>query len=135
MSNFNSNYYDADSADNTILSDPSIPTQQASVSVNGDLGVADGLSNGGVFGNLALTTANTAYEAKVGGSRLANRKSLTIVALDSMYWGYSSSVTISNGTPLYKDQTLIFNVDPNSTFQVWLVASAASKNARITESP
>ena len=135
MSNFNSNYYDADSPNNVIISDSTTTTQQTSVSVNGDLGVVDGLSDGGVFGNLALTTANTAYEAKVGGSRLANRKSLTIVALDSMYWGYSSSVTTSNGTPLYKDQTLIFNVDPNSTFQVWLVVSAANKNARITESP
>jgi hypothetical protein len=135
MSNFNSNYYDADSPNNVIISDPNVTTQQTSVSVNGDLGVADGLSDGGVFGNLNLVTGNTAYEAKVGGSRLANRKNLTIIALDNMYWGYSNTVTTANGTPLYKDQTIIFDIDPSSTFQVWLVASTNNKNARITESP
>ena len=136
MSNFNSAFYDADSPDNTVLSDPTTPTQQASVSVNGDLGVADGLSTGGVNGNLLLTTGGTTYEAKVGGSRLANRKSLTITALDDMYWGYSNTVTASTGTPLYKNQQIVFSIDPNSsTFQVWLVATANSKNARITESP
>jgi hypothetical protein len=135
MADFN-NFVDTDSPDNTIISDPTTPTQRASVSINGDVGVADGLSSGGVNGNLVLTTANTAYEAKVGGSRLAYRKSLTITALDDMYWGYSNAVTTSNGTPLYKNQQIVFSVDPNdSSFQVWLVASASSKNARITESP
>jgi hypothetical protein len=136
MSNFNSNYYDADSPNNVIISDPATPTQQVSVSVNGDLGVADGLSNGGVFGNLLLSTANTAYEAKVGGSRLALRKTLMVTALDDMYWGFSNAVTTSTGTPLFKNQQLTFSIDPNaSTFQVWLVAGANSKNARIVESP
>jgi len=98
------------------------------------LKVIDGLRNGGVHGSLTLTTGGTTYEAKVGGSRLANRKSLTITALDDMFWGYDNTVTTSSGTPLYKNQQIIFAIDPDSTFQVWLVASANSKVARIAES-
>lgn len=106
------------------------------VTTNGDLKASDGLRNGGVHGNLTLTTVNTAYEAKVGGSRLSNRKSMTIVPLDSdMYWGYDNSVTTANGTPLMKNQPLIFAIDPDSTFQVWLICVNANKNVRITESP
>lgn len=94
----------------------------------------DGLRNGGTHGSMTLTTANTAYEAKVGGSRLANRKSLTITAMDDMFWGYDSSVTTATGTPLYKNQQIVFAIDPDSTFQVWLIAGTNSKTARITES-
>jgi hypothetical protein len=112
-----------------------IPNEAAQITQNRDLTVSDGIRNGGVYGNLALTTGGTTYEAKVGGSRLANRKLLSITALDDMYWGYDSSVTTSTGTPLVKNQQIIFSADPNSTFQVWLVASANSKNARITEAP
>jgi hypothetical protein len=112
-----------------------VETTFAKVSSNGDISAADGLSDSGVQGNLVLTTAGTAYEAKVGGSRLALRKSLTITALDDLYWGYTNAVTTATGTPLYKNQQIIFAIYPNSNFQVWLVASGASKNARITESP
>lgn len=103
----------------------------------GDINVSDGLKNGGVHGNLAMATGGTAYEAKVGGSRLANRKLLTIVALDDMYWGYDNTVTTSSGTPLYKNQFISFAINPDSgnTFQIWVVASGNNKNARITESP
>ena len=109
-------------------------TDTAKITTNSDLSVSDGLRDGGVYGALTLTTGGTTYEAKVGGSRLANRKCLTITAMDDMYWGYSSSVTTSNGTPLYKNQQIIFSIDPDSTFQVWLVASSSSKSARISES-
>lgn len=109
-------------------------TNTAEISNNGELEVVDGLRNGGTYGSLALTTANTAYEVKVGVSRLANRKSLTITAMDDMYWGYDNAVTISTGTPLYKNQQIIFAIDPNSTFQIWVVAGSNSKSARITES-
>ena len=133
MVDFNT-FNDTDSPENTNIADASDPTIKASVSSNGDLGVVDGLSNGGVYGNLSLTTGGTAYEAKVGVSRLAYRKSLTITALDDMYWGYDNTVTTSTGTPLNKNQQIVFSIDPSSTFQVWLVAAANSKNARITES-
>ena len=109
-------------------------TTAVDVTATGDLEVSDGLTNGGVYGNLILTTGGTAYEAKVGANRLTNRKSLTITALDDMYWGYDNGVTTSNGTPLFKNQQITFACDPKTTFQVWLVASASNKNARITES-
>lgn len=111
-------------------------TTTVNVTPNGDLEVSDGLSNGGVNGNLNLTTHDVAYEAKVGGSRLTNRKSLTVQAKDfDIYWGYSSSVTTSNGTLLNSGDMIIFDCDPATSFQVWLVASVSNKNARITESP
>jgi len=135
MTDFNT-FNDTDSPENNNISDGVDPTIKASVSSNGDIGIADGLSNGGVNGNLVLTTANTAYEAKVGGSRLASRKMLTIIALDDMYWGLSNGVTTANGMILYKNQSITFAIDPtNSAFQVWLVAAGSSKNARIAEAP
>src|SRR5271157_5409172 len=65
----------------------------------GDLEVNDGLRSGGVYGNLNLVTANTAYEVRVGGSRLTSRKVVTIIPIDSnMYWGYDSGVTTATGS-------------------------------------
>jgi hypothetical protein len=108
----------------------------ADITSGGSLTTNDGLSNGGVNGSLSLIAANTQYEAKVGISRLSNRKSLVITALDDMYWGFSNTVTVATGTPLFKNQQIVFAINPDSsTFQVWLVASGANKSARITESP
>lgn len=112
-----------------------VETNAAQVTINGDIKTADGLRNGGAFGNLNLVTANTPYEAKVGVSKLSSRKLLTVHALDDMYWGYSNAVTTSNGTPLFKNQSITFAIEPDSTFEVWLVSGANNKNARITESP
>jgi hypothetical protein len=135
MANFNT-FSDAGESDNVTLVDGTDPTKKNTVSVNGDAGTTDGLSGGGDNGAIILTTANTAYEAKVGASRLPYRKSLTIVPEAKVFWGYSSSVTVANGTPLIKGQPLIFAIKPDSsTFQVWLVASTNSVSVRITESP
>ena len=110
-----------------------VETTPVASSLNGELTVVDGLSNGGIFGNLNLVTANTAYEAKVGVSALSNRKSLIITALDDMYWGYDNTVSSTNGIPLYKNQTIIFEINPNSSFKVYLLATVNNKNARIAE--
>jgi len=113
-----------------------VETNPVGATANNDLKTSDGLSQGGVFGNLNLTTAGTAYEAKVGVSALANRKTLTITALNNgIYWGYDNTVTTSNGSPLSNNQTIIFSIDPNSTFQVWLVGNTNNKDVRLTESP
>ena len=113
-----------------------LETNTVNATPNGDLNVNDGLKAGGVYGNLNLVTTATTYEAKVGASRLVNRKSLIITAMDGdIYWGYSNAVSSSNGTPLVKGQTIIFDIDANaSSFQVWLVATLNNKNARIAES-
>jgi len=109
-------------------------TNVVASSVNGEVLSVDGLSSGGVYGELTLTTGGTSYEAKVGGSILANRKSLIVVALDDMFWGYNSSVTTLTGIPIYKNQTVIFSINPNSSFSIWLVAATNTKKARIAES-
>lgn len=106
----------------------------AKITSNQDLSVSDGLRGGGVYGVLNLATSGTRYEAKVGASRLPNRKSLIIFAEDDIYWGYNNSVTTANGILLKKNQQISFDVDPDSTFQVWLVAGSNSKTARIAES-
>lgn len=121
-----------------IVGSSSAGVEQTAIgsTANGDLHVADGLRSGGTQGSLTLTTGGTAYEAKVGVSALTNRKLLTITANDDMFWGYNNTVTISTGTPLKKDQQIVFSINPNdSSFAVWLVASTNNKTARITECP
>lgn len=111
-------------------------TDGTSIGNTGDrLKVSNGLREGGVHGALTLTTAGTSYEAKVGANRLSGRRCLTITPNNNMFWGYSSSVTAANGTPAYKDQPLVFDIDQDSTFQVWLVSATPAATARITESP
>lgn len=97
----------------------------------------DGLSAGGIEGNVLLATANTAYEAKVGLNRLPNRTLLTIFAVDSdIYWGYNSTVTENTGTLLKRGQQINFDIISDSiNFQVWVVADSNNKNIRVTESP
>lgn len=114
-----------------------VETNAVNATPNGELTVNDGLNAGGLTGNLNLVTSGTTYEAKVGGSRLANRKSLMIMAFDNdMFWGYSNSVTTTTGFPLLKGQTITFSIDANSSsFQVWLVCASNNKNARIVETP
>lgn len=118
---------------NTQISDG---TDTVKVTTNGEQKVVDGLRNGGVYGAVSSTTANVAIEAKVGGARLANRKMLQISVLSTgVYWGLDSSVTTSTGTPLANNQVLTFTIDPDSTFQVWLVSASTNRNFRIVEIP
>lgn len=111
-------------------------TDTALVTSNSELKVVDGMRNGGVYGTLSIPTANTPVEVKVGGARLANRKFVQIVPNNNgLFYGLDSSVTTSTGTPVSNGQTVSFSVDPDSTFQVWLVGSANTKTAQIMEIP
>jgi len=113
-------------------------TNYVGAAENGNLKTTDGLSGGGIQGSLILTTANTAYEAKVGGSPLANRKSLVITAIDAnMFWGYTNGVTTSNGQPLQKGRSIIFSIDPTTanTFKIWVVCGSSGKQINVAESP
>lgn len=114
-----------------------LETLPISGSINGDLGVSDGLSSGGVYGNLVLTTANTALEAKVGATRLSGRKNLTVMPIDAViYWGLNSSVTTSTGTPIFKNQFYSFSLDAtDSSVAIFLVSTTAGADVRITELP
>ena len=90
------------------------------------------MTSGGVYGNLSVGTS--AVEVRVGASRLTNRRVVTIFPVDeNMWWGFSSAVTSSTGTEIYKNQLFVFMVD--ATARIYLISDAASKNARISESP
>lgn len=111
-------------------------TDTVQVSTSGALKSVDGLSNGGVYGALSVPTANTPVEAKIGVSRLANRKFLQIYSNNNgLFWGLDNTVTTTTGTPLVNAQIITFAIDPDSTFQVWLVGSTNGKSAQVTECP
>lgn len=114
-----------------------VETYPVSSTPSGDLCVSDGISSGGVQGNLSLALVGTAYEAKVGTTRLANRKLVTVYAVDTnVYWGYNNTVTSNTGTPIAAGSIKEFKLDPSDpNAQIWLATAAAAKNARITESP
>lgn len=111
-------------------------TDTALVTANSDLKVVDGLRNGGTYSSLSVPTANTPVEAKVGASRLTNRKCLIITPNNAgMFWGLDSSVTTTSGQPLSNGQSITFEIDPDSSFAVFLVGSTNGKTANITEIP
>lgn len=121
-----------------IMGSDSAGVEQTPVasSVNGDLQVSNGLQQGGATASKVTGLANTAVEAMAGVARLANRKSLIIYIDDgTFYWGYDNTVTVATGIPTVNGQTLVFDVKPGSTFQIWLINSANAKKYRIAESP
>lgn len=99
---------------------------------NNELLTANISNNGGLQG--ALTVSTTAVEAKVGASALTNRKTLTVFNNSgaTLYWGYTSGVTTSSGTPFYEKQFVSFDVGTGTS--VYLIAGAGSNNVRVTES-
>lgn len=121
---------------NPVVVRPGDGADLGAVTSNGDLKVVDGVRNGGVFGSISTTTANTAIEARVGASRLANRKVIQITCLGTnCFWGLDNTVSSVNGTPIANNQTITFVIDPESTFQVWLVSTGTNRNFRIVEIP
>jgi hypothetical protein len=100
---------------------------------NGDLTATDTLKSGGTQG--ALTVGTSAVEIKVGGSALANRKVVTLHNNSNaiMYWGYTSGVTTSTGTPIQKGEERVWSASDVCT--LYVISGSAGNNARITESP
>jgi len=87
---------------------------------------------GGVYGEITIGTS--AVEIKVGASRLARRVLVTMQPVDrDMYCGYDSSVTVANGTKIFKSQLVIWDADDQS--QIWCITDLAGKKARISEAP
>lgn len=95
------------------------------------LHVTDRANDNGVYG--AISVGTTATAARVGGSNLVNRKTLTVFnnGSQSVYWGYSNAVTINSGTPIFKNQTVTFDHGPNIT--VWLIAPSGTQDVRVGE--
>ncbi len=127
-----------DQNDNTIVVGTGTPGSPIGgvVTVQGDpsgtdIPVKDIADVAGVNGSVVVGL--TAVPARVGAANLAARKNLTIFnnSNTDLFWGYSSSVTTANGTPIFKNQLLSLDVGPNIT--IYLIANSASNNARITE--
>lgn len=94
-----------------------------------DLGVVDALFSGGING--AISVGAAPVEAKVGLTRFADRKTLTVMPTNgSIYWGYSNAVTVLNGTEIFRNQFATFCVSDN--VEIWLVA-AGDRDVRISE--
>lgn len=83
--------------------------------------------------NGALSVTDTATELKVGASVLDQRTVVTIQPLDGVvYFGFSSGVTASNGTKVFKGQ--FFALEAGDSETVFLVAeSGQTVDVRITE--
>ena len=93
--------------------------------------VADVLNIEGTQGT--LTVGTTAVEVKVGVNKLTGRKTVTLFnnSNSTIYWGYTNVVTTSNGTPIFKNQTIIWNV--GDSLSIYVIAGNANNNTRITE--
>lgn len=109
-----------------------IETNYVDVNANGNLSTQDIVNTSGVYG--ALTVGTTAVEARVGGSPLANRKGLIVHNNSNriMYWGYDSSVTTSNGIPIFPGSAASWSIGPS--LSIYLITDNPGQNARIAES-
>lgn len=104
------------------------PTANAKQSFKSNTSITDG----GVEG--AITVGTSATEAKAGGSRLNPRQYLGVLNNSSVtiYWGFTSGVTTSTGTPIAPGQYWPFDI--SGLQPVYLIAGTAGNNVRITES-
>lgn len=83
-------------------------------------------------GQAALTVGTTAVAARVGGSNLTQRVMLSVYAdTKTVWWGYTSGVTISTGLPILKGTQRDFNVGPGAN--IYLITDAAAQTVRVAE--
>lgn len=127
---------DSQSAQNTKLigaSSTGVESNFVDASATGELFGVDALNAGGTQG--ALTVGTTAVAVQVGGSPLTNRKLVTLHNNSSatLYWGYTSGVTTSTGTPIFKNQVMWWAAKSVAT--IYVIAGSAGNNGRVTESP
>jgi hypothetical protein len=66
-------------------------------------------------------------------STLPNRQVLTVQHLGNqrLYWGYTSGVTTSTGTEIFKNQVVTFDIE--LPLRVYLIADNPAQEVRITE--
>lgn len=85
----------------------------------------------GLQGTLLVGT--TASELKVGSLVKDNRASVTLYNNSSviMYWGYTSDVLSTTGTPIVPNQFVVWEVEYGDT--IYVVAATNNNDARITE--
>lgn len=77
-----------------------------------------------------IIVSTSAVEAKAGVSRLAGRRVLSLMPLNGiLYYGFSDSVTTSNGMKVFTNQQISMDV---GDVAVWLIA-AGPVSVRIVE--
>jgi hypothetical protein len=104
-------------------------TDALSLTIDGDLRVADIVNTSSQYRAQSITT--TAAEALGAATILSNRKLLHITPTNgAIYWGYSSAVTTTTGSPLFPNNTLWLSVGAN--VHVYVIA-AATTDSRIGE--
>lgn len=84
-----------------------------------------------VNGSLNVSSSGS-VEAKVSSNRLQNRQGIIVTPLSrTIYWGGADNVTVSNGTPIFKNQSQFIAV---GDVPVYLIASSGSNvDVRIVE--
>jgi hypothetical protein len=98
-------------------------------SQNQNLYTADIINTGSQFRAQSVTT--TAAEALGAATILANRKFIQITPTNgTIYYGTSSSVTTTTGTPLFSNQTLTIALGPS--VHLWVI-SAGTVDTRVME--
>jgi hypothetical protein len=117
-----------------IVGSDATGTEQTPVSSTalGELKSADVL-NSGTGTQAALSVGTTAIEVKVNASPLSNRKVVTLYNNSNVtiYWGFTNGVTVSTGTPIFKNQNIVWTVGPSQ--KVFVIAGSAGNDTRITE--
>jgi hypothetical protein len=126
MSDFN-NFDDADSkGENTVIVDATDPSKKVKV-VNSQILTSDIINTSVVNGVISVSTSQ--IEAKVGASRLVDRKGLWITPTNrDIYWG-NTGVTTTNGTVIFKNQTYFLSI---GDIPIFLIASGVT-DVRIVE--
>ena len=109
-----------------------IETNYVDATALGELKTSDIITGSGA--EAALTIGTSAIEAKCGVTALANRKVITIYNNSShvIYWGRTSGVTASTGTPIATSSLMVFEFSADAP--VYLVSAFSGNNVRITES-
>ena len=93
--------------------------------------VVDVLNKQGNQGSLVVGTV--AVEVKVSANRLPERKSLTLHnnSNSTIYWGYTSGVTSTTGTPIFRNQFITWEV--GDQISIFVIAESSGNNTRVTE--
>jgi hypothetical protein len=113
----------------TVSSKTEDGSGNAITSVNSQLSVRDVLDISSQYRAQSVTT--TAAEALGAATILSNRKLLHVTPTNgTIYWGYSSAVTTTTGTPLLPNSTLWLSVTNN--VHVYVIA-AATTDCRVGE--
>ena len=105
-------------------------TDPLSLTITGDLRAADIINTSSQYRAQSITT--TAAEALGATTILANRKMLSITPTNgTVWWGTSNAVTISSGTPIFKNTPAEFAFGAN--VHIYLVCASGTVDCRIVE--